>query len=145
LHGEVLKLTRRQIVLTLLGLVSHAALFGAGYVSSQQRSRAEVGERALGNFMQGLAALAYLEKGNTDGARNSLRVMLDGDLVTMSTYSTPAFDAYSAEKNPKAKQKLMVQYDDIRKKYPSVEYGDAGAMNRNVDELLASARKSLVK
>lgn len=126
-----------------LGVVACAVFFAAGCYVSLESSRTEIGERALGGFMQGLSALSYLDKENIDGARHSLRVMLDGDLLTMSRYGTPLFDAYSGEKNPGAKQRLLLQYDDIRKKYPPIEYSDGGAMNRDVDAVLNSARNSL--
>lgn len=133
-------LMRKRWLLIGLGLLTHVLLFVAGYYVSLEHSKADIGERALGSFMQGLATLSYIEKGKVDDARQTLRIALDGDLLTMSRFGTPAFDAYSAGNNPKAKEKLLHQYDEIRKKYPPIEYSDGGVMNKNVDEILNSAK-----
>jgi hypothetical protein len=136
---------RKRWLLIGLGVVTHSLFFAAGYYISLEHSKRDVGERALGSFMQGLAALSYIENGNIDGARNTMRIALDGDLLTMSQFGTPVFDTYSASKNPGAKARLLLQYDDIRKKYPPIEYSDGGVMNREVDQILNSATAHMTK
>lgn len=137
--------TWKVLLIVGIALISYTAVFAAGYYISSERDKSEVGERAFGNFMQGLSALSYLEKGNVDDARHILRITLDSDLVTISRFGTPWFDAYSAEKNPGAKARWLAQYDNIRKKYPPLDYSDGGAMNREVDQILDHARTSTEK
>lgn len=123
--------------------ITHILFFAGGYVLSSTLNRIESGERALSNFMDGLFALSYLEKPDIEGARHMLRVAIDGNLLTAYRYGTPAFDAYTSSHNPNAKNSLLIQYDAIRKKYPPVEYSDGGAINRDVDRILNSARTSV--
>jgi hypothetical protein len=134
--------TRKRWLLVGLLSITHGVIFTGGYLLAWERSRAEIGERALSSFMDGLGALAYLEKGNLPGVRHTLRVTLDGDLITMFRYGTPGFDAYSAETGRDPKSKLLATYDEIRSAYPPIEYGDGGWMNQRVDEIVKSARPS---
>lgn len=137
-----MKPSTRNLLWIGIALISHAAFFAGGYYVASERQKSEAGERALGGFMEGVSALSYLEKGNVEEARHILQVTLDSELITMYRFGTPSFDAYSAEKNPGAKAKWLGQYDDIRKKYPPIDYGDGGAMNREVDQILNLARTS---
>jgi hypothetical protein len=119
-------------------VLSHGLLFAAGYYVSSTRSQVELGDRALSNFIDELAALTYLEKGDVDGVRHMLRVSLDGNLLAAYRYGTPVLDS----RRPDAKRKLVLQYNDIRKKYPPIDYGDGGAMNQEVDRALAVLQDS---
>lgn len=122
--------------------ITHILFFAGGYFLSSTLNRIESGERALSNFMDGLFALGYLEKTDIDNARHMLRVLIDGNLLTAYRYGTPAYDAYISSHDPNSKNSMLMQYDAIRKKYPPIEYSDDGAINRDVDRILDSARAS---
>jgi len=116
------------------GLLTHAGSFAAGYYLFLNRVHIELGDRALSGFMTDLAALTFLEKGDSTAVRQTLTVELDGHLLDMSRYGTPVFD----KRRPDAKQKLVLQYAQIRKKYPPVDYRDGGVMNSEVGRALQS-------
>ena len=124
----------------VLIVVSHCALFAGGYLLASERAREDVGERALNSFTDGLAALSYLEKGNVDEARSVLRISLDGQLLTMFRYGTRKFDAYNVNSGRDPKSKYLNTYDEIRKRYPPIEYDDGGWMNQHIDDILKFAR-----
>jgi hypothetical protein len=129
----------------LLIAATHTLFFAAGYYVSSARNQAESGERVMSNFMDELAALAYLEKQDVNGTRNMIRIAIEGNLLFMSRYGTSAYDAYNASRKPNPKDQLLVQYDTIRKKYPPIDYSDGGLINRNIDEILGAAQASLEK
>jgi len=79
--------------------------------------------------MDGLAAIAYLEKNDLPKANYLLRVMLDGNLLTFTRLGTATFD----EQSPQAKQKLLSTYKDIRNAHPPIDYADGGTMNASVE------------
>jgi hypothetical protein len=123
-------------------VITHGLFLVGGYQYALTRSKAETGEHALSNFMDGLAVLSYLEKGNLDGARSILRSSLDGDLISMFRYGTPSFDAHYAASGRDPKSKMLAEYGEIRNKYPPIEYGDGGWMNQHVEDILKSAPDS---
>jgi hypothetical protein len=94
--------------------------------------RLALSDHALTDFTDGLAALAYLEKNDLQGANYMLRMQLDGNLLTFTHFGTAPFDVQM----PQAKQQLLVRYKAIRDKHEPIDYAGGGMMNASVDTIL---------
>jgi hypothetical protein len=129
---------RKKLLLWITaGVLSHALLFVGGYYFASKRMEAEQSDHAIADFIDGLAALAYLEKSDAEGARYILRVSLDGHLLAIQRLGSEQFDAA----RPGARKKLVLQYDKIRGRYPPIDYADGGTMNRKVDSVINAAKE----
>jgi hypothetical protein len=118
------------VVVALLATHIGSAFLGAEWASDRQRLA--LSDHVLTDFMDGLAALAYLEKNDLQHANGMLRAQLDGNLLTFTRLGTAPFD----EKMPQAKQRLLAVYKAIRDKHEPIDYSDGGVMNASVDAIL---------
>ncbi len=131
----MINVQKKYLPWIFLGILSCVAFFLVGYYMSTLRHDAEVGERALANFHDGVSALGYLEKGDIPNTRKMIQIMVEGNLITSTHYGTPYTDTAT---DGGYKNSLFVHYRDIRAKYPPIEYSDGGAMNHEVEAILAT-------
>lgn len=96
------------MVLIILAIVLS---FGLGYVFSPRNERCQMGEKAMGVFMNELAVLQYLENGDDKRAKSMLINLLDADLVEIMNYGTPELDS----QYPGEKQKYFARFDQLKK------------------------------
>ena len=78
------------------------------------------GESAMTVFMNVVAAMKYLEKGEKDRAFNMLQIMADAQLIRIDKYGTPFLDWHSSQARPR----FVKYYTDIR-------YSDADYLSHN--------------
>ena len=107
----------------------------AGYFIGARNIESAV---ALNCFMDELAALSYLEKGDVERARYSLRSSAEGNIVTLSRLGSTPLD----KGKPQAVEKLLAHYKVIRDKYGPIEFGDDGTMNHTLDQALGEGQKA---
>ena len=129
--------SRARFAFVIIGLIVTHLLAGvAGFLLMLPRGDLEKSALVMSCFMDDLAALSYLEKGNADNAKHSLRVAIEGNVLNLGRYGATAVE----KQNPEAKKKLFAHYESIRKKYPPIDYRDDGSMNRRIDQALAATR-----
>lgn len=121
---------------TLLWVVICTVGFTLGFLVSEINSRSEKSELVLGNFMDQLAALYFLEKGNVDGARFALRNSSEGAIISFNEFGVAKIDPYSI------RGKMFMKYKILRDKYGPINYPDNGHLNAKLDEILNEYTKS---
>ena len=122
---------KRYLLLAVI-ILSSAVGLAAGYFVGKRNSEGIESAMALNCFMDELAALSSLEKGDIPRVRERLRASIEGNIVTLDRIGSTPID----EQNPQAIGKLLSHYKSIRTKYGPIEFPDDGAMNRRVERIL---------
>lgn len=122
---------RRYLLIAGFILLSAVSL-AIGYFVGHRNTPAVEAAMALNCFMDELAALSYLEKGESDRVRDALRASIEGNIVTLARIGSTPVDS----QNPQAMGKLLSHYKVIRAKYGPIDFRDDGTMNRSIDEAL---------
>lgn len=109
--------------------------FAAGWFAAL---RLNVGEQALGNVIEVVSAVKFLEKNDRVNAIRTLQLNVEGNLLKVDKYGTPILDWY----DPNAKSKWIQRYADIRGANPKIEYQGGEELGKRVDEIIAKYRPS---
>lgn len=126
---------RRAGVYFFLAVLVVAA-FAAGWFAAL---RLNVGEQALGNMIEVVSAIKFLEKNDRVNAVRTLQLNVEGNLLKVDKYGTPILDWY----DPKAKSIWIQRYADIRGANPKIEYQGVEELGKRVDEIIARHRPSV--
>lgn len=117
-----------------VGIVLSMLIGGAfGYAIASKPTSVNESSILLSCFMDELAALSYLDRGQVEDAHRALRMAIEGNIVALAQFPSTPVD----EQNPQARRKLLTQYQAIRAKHPVIEYPDDGTMKRKVEEAFA--------
>jgi hypothetical protein len=87
----------------------------------------------MGNLIELVSALSFLEKGDQVSALRVLQLSSEGNLLKVVAYGTPILDWYE----PSAREKWVTRYARIRESHPKIEYPGDEKLQREIDQILA--------
>ena len=119
------KLARFAVVIAVLVVV-----FASGWFAAL---RVHAGEQAMGNLIELVSAMSYLDKADQASAFRVLQLSTEGNLLKVAKYGTPILDWYE----PTARQNWLQRYARIRESHPKIEYPGDQELRKEIDRILA--------
>jgi hypothetical protein len=120
-----------KVAISLSVVVALGLSFYIGYDIASSKYKSMIGDKALARFMTEFSTLKYLEKGNDveDNAKMLLLMTLEVNIVDLCDYEPSVVDDIYR----KQQKKLFLNFSELRKTYPPINYGDGGIFNHRVE------------
>jgi hypothetical protein len=119
------KLVRIAAIVVTLIVVFAAGWYGA--------LRVHAGEQAMGNLIDLVSAMSFLEKGDHANALRVLQLSAEGNLLKVAKYGTPIMDWYRLD----ASGQWIQRYARIRESHPKIDYPGDAQLQKEIDRILA--------